>query len=220
MDAVFPRSYWNKRFRSFVNLSNVDPAWKSLIKLQKPPQDQIEVDRELDDLMQKKLTGREERLSEILYEADALTKDFSRALVMNDVSHPATAEVIDAIVIAGRLAHFHYKEQFQRPRPSQLRPDIAPVIDVPEHPAYPSGHANQHFMIAMALTEFAPQYQQRLFDIATRVSENREYAGVHFKSDTEAGKDLARQFFPFVRKAYAEEFDRARKEWPSPSPSP
>ena len=216
MDIVFPRGYWKKRFRSFVNLSNIDPAWKSAVTLQPPPQDPSEIDKELDELIQKKLSGRKDRLPEILYEAGALTKDFSRALVMNDVSHPGTAEVIDAILIAGRLAHFHYKDKFQRPRPSQLRPDIAPVIDVPEHPAYPSGHANQYFMIAMALTEFAPQYEQRMFDIATRVSENREYAGVHYASDTQAGKKLAEQFFPFVRRAYTQEFERARKEWPSP----
>ncbi|RAI01710.1 hypothetical protein DLJ53_09880 [Acuticoccus sediminis] len=214
---VFPRTYWTKRFRSFVNLSNLDPAWKN-IDLTPPPTNPAELHKETDELLEKKWNGRADRMAEIEFEADNLTPKFARLLVMNDTSHPATAEVIDAILIAGRLAHFYFKDKFNRCRPCQLEPDIDPVVDIPGHPSYPSGHSNQHHMIAFALTEFAPLYKQRLEEIAHRVAENREYAGVHYASDTRAGKELAQKFYPFVRKAYAPEFERARKEWPNPAP--
>lgn len=208
----FPRGYWKKRFRSFVNLSNLDPTWKQ-INLAPPPSDPTIIKKETDELLKKKENGRADRIEEIELEADQLTPKFSRILVMNDVSHPGTAEVIDAIIIAGRLAHFHFKEKFNRPRPSQLEPDIEPVIDNPGHPAYPSGHANQHYMIALALSEFVPVYEDKFKEIARRVAENREYAGVHYESDTAAGFQLAEQFFPYFKNAYKEEFDRAKAEW-------
>jgi len=215
-EFVFPRGYWLKRFRSFVNLSNLDPDWKN-IKLTPPPTDPGEIRRETEELLRKQGSEeREERLEEIEYEAHNLTPKFHRILVMNDVSHPHTAEVIDAAIIAGRLAHFHFKNIFNRARPSQIEPKISPPIDIPGHPAFPSGHGNQLYLIAQALSEFVPIHRARFFEIAHRVAENREYAGVHYASDTRAGIELAEAFYPYFREAYHEEFELARAEWPTP----
>ena len=65
----------------------------------------------------------------------------------------------------------------------------------------------------MALAEFAPHLSDRLTAIADRVAENREWAGVHYSSDSTAGRELARELYPEFRAAFGEDFDAAAGEW-------
>jgi membrane-associated phospholipid phosphatase len=71
---------------------------------------------------------------------------------------------------------------------------------VPGHAAYPSGHATQSFLIARCLAaavEGGPSAlaSEALDALANRIARNREIAGVHYPSDTAAGRDLAAQLF-------------------------
>ena len=52
-----------------------------------------------------------------------------------------------------------------------------------------------------------------LFRSAQRVAENREWAGIHYASDTRAGKQLARMFTPILEVALQEQMLEARAEW-------
>jgi membrane-associated phospholipid phosphatase len=115
----------------------------------------------------------------------------------------------------GTVVGCHYKKKFMRPRPSQLEPRLRPSLDVPAHAAYPSGHALQNFLIAQALAIVvqSDELTVELFNIAQRVAENREYAGLHYESDTIAGKQLAFAMFPAVQDAYRETFQSAAREW-------
>ena len=61
---------------------------------------------------------------------------------------------------------------------------------VPEHPGVPA-----------------------LFRSAQRVAENRESAGIHYPSDTRAGRQLARMFTPVLEVVLQEQMLRAREEW-------
>ncbi len=83
------------------------------------------------------------------------------------------------------------KKYFERPRPSELDPTLKTVIDNPPHAAYPSGHATQTYINALVLADFDPEnadvYKQFAIDVAHR----REIAGVHYPSDSEAGRGLA-----------------------------
>ena len=45
------------------------------------------------------------------------------------------------------------------------------------------------------------------------VAVNREWAGLHYASDSAAGKKLARAVFPYVERAYRETFAAAAREW-------
>ena len=53
----------------------------------------------------------------------------------------------------------------------------------------------------------------RVFAIARRVAENREWAGVHYRSDTEGGEELAREIFPIMRRAFERPIKAAIEEW-------
>lgn len=83
------------------------------------------------------------------------------------------------------------KFHFSRPRPNQIDPALTTVIPNPPHASYPSGHAGQSYITALVLSDFDPEneavYKQFAYDIAHR----REIAGVHYPSDTLAGRKLA-----------------------------
>ena len=88
------------------------------------------------------------------------------------------------------------KLAFDAPRPDVLSNQVQPMLPMPLHGSYPSGHATQAFAVAMLLTlltrndesnqgEVRPDSQ--LFRMAARVATNRTVAGVHFPSDSASG---------------------------------
>jgi hypothetical protein len=100
-------------------------------------------------------------------------------------------------------AYFFFKRYFARARPYHYLPKLvpatnAPVIGRPPHPAYPSGHATMSFLYAHLCAECIPKGKDAFFRLATRISLNRELAGVHFPSDTQAGIVLGRQLFEIM----------------------
>ena len=74
---------------------------------------------------------------------------------------------------------------------------IIPTIDPPQHPSYPSGHSIQSYFIAYILSEKYPDKRQYFINVATKIAVNREYAGVHYESDTKFGKLVAQKIFKY-----------------------
>jgi hypothetical protein len=100
----------------------------------------------------------------------------------------------------------HYKYKFNRPRPSQLSNRIMPPIDPPGHASYPSGHATEAYLVSgllglvMQLNDPAAPPPGSLERLADRIARNREVLGVHYRSDSEAGRDLAAKTLPLLRR--------------------
>lgn len=84
-----------------------------------------------------------------------------------------------------------YKMHFSRPRPSQLDDTLPLVIENPPHAAYPSGHATQTYMIALVLSDFDPEHADYYKQLSLDIAHRREVAGVHYPSDSVAGRKLA-----------------------------
>ena len=86
---------------------------------------------------------------------------------------------------------------------------------MPSHAAYPSNHAFQSFAVAHVLQWMIPEHPgiTALFGRARRVAENREWAGLHYASDTEAGRDLAARVAPYLIEAMDEAIHHALREW-------
>ena len=84
------------------------------------------------------------------------------------------------------------KEKYNRVRPYRLDTTIKPTIDLPGHPAYPSGHATQMYFISKLLSKKYPDKSDKYDEIAYKIAKNREYAGVHYESDTKYGKEIAK----------------------------
>lgn len=122
-------------------------------------------------------------------------------------------EEIEPVILRQKVA-------FDRVRPDKLDPTLTTAIDVPEHPAYPSGHATQSFAVAFLLGMINPERQSVYERDALRIAVNREIAGVHYPSDSAAGKILASQVVSFLiqHQSVAKLIEEARAEWSVTTP--
>lgn len=117
------------------------------------------------------------------------------------------------------VAVFTFKHRFNRVRPSilgkQMGKDFGNLIDIPAHPAYPSGHATGAFTMAYLLQELDPKNARVYLKDALRIARNREIAGLHYPSDTEAGRLLARQIADalLANPRFQTLLKSARSEW-------
>jgi hypothetical protein len=183
------------------------------------------VKEELDELVWRQDHPQiDERTDDILDEAVDFTPRFLHAFGIDPQIHVNTVRLIETVVLVGFGAAAHYKLGFKRPRPSQLERRLVPSILVPAHYAFPSGHATQAYLVMEALISvFAGtslvrigRYEpaENLRRIAVDVAENREWAGVHYPSDSEAGKRLAKAiWFEGKGKWFKPLLDAAREEW-------
>jgi len=113
---------------------------------------------------------------------------------MHPLRVPWTMELL---AVAFRLAHFveqRMKHTLACRRPSDLSPQIQPIIQVPGHASFPSGHATEAFIAAIVLYELLRSCGRadtstgmQLMRLASRIAINRTVAGVHFPVDSVAG---------------------------------
>ncbi|MEM5474119.1 phosphatase PAP2 family protein [Hoeflea sp. AS60] len=212
----FQRRYWDAEARVTLGMTRFleNSAWKET-EIPLPPTTEDVIQAEIDELLAKQFnhTDREARRHDIMEERFEVSPKFKRCLLFSAASHPRTCEIVTAMVITGRPIIFYFKDRFNRARPSQMFAEIEPMIDVPGHPAYPSGHSFQSHLIAHALSDMAPLAREHMFAIAASVAENREWAGLHYRSDSQEGRNLAHRLFPEIRSAFSELFEEARSEW-------
>ncbi len=107
------------------------------------------------------------------------------------------------------------KKDMQRPRPSQLDPTLTTAVPVQHHSSYPSGHAAQAYASALVLAKADPENADKYKQIALDIAHRREVAGVHFHSDSVAGRMLAEQVVAemFGKPAIKERLELAKKEF-------
>jgi membrane-associated phospholipid phosphatase len=77
-------------------------------------------------------------------------------------------------------------------RPSQLDPELKTVVSPPNHPSYPSAHGCISTAAAVVLARLFPGDADTLLAIGKESAEARIYAGIHYRSDIDAGQALGR----------------------------
>lgn len=105
---------------------------------------------------------------------------------------PKTAEILRQTSKAADPVLNNAKKNWQRPRPYMRSTLIAPVVGKPgDAGSYPSGHtygmAVPMFLLSAAFPTHAVEFDEKTH----RVMWGRIVGGVHFPSDTEAGRLLA-----------------------------
>jgi acid phosphatase (class A) len=159
-------------------------------------------DSEIDYLISLKSIRTPEKIDEIKKEINVTGMFFNSVSLIKyfDSSQYYFGDEFEKYFIEVSTLVLFEKEKFDRVRPHILEPGIDPIIDVPEHPAYPSGHATQAYFAAYYLSSKFPENQKQYFKDAERIAHNREIAGVHYPSDSAAGKILAEQYFAIISK--------------------
>lgn len=104
-----------------------------------------------------------------------------------------TQRVLHQVMQDATYYIFSLKAQYNRPRPYQLEPMLQ-QLEAPGHAAYPSGHASASYIHAYLLSIILPEYKEQLLGTAYDMAFSREVRGVHYPSDSEAGRKLAQQF--------------------------
>lgn len=98
----------------------------------------------------------------------------------------------------------YFKNKFNRKRPYQVAKESG--IEYPKiktetgvTPSYPSGHAMNSYFVAEILSRKYPEKKKEIFELADQISLGRVQLGVHYPSDIEAGKLLAKKILPYYK---------------------
>jgi membrane-associated phospholipid phosphatase len=78
-------------------------------------------------------------------------------------------------------------------RPSQADPGITLAFALPNHPSYPSGHSCITGAIMTVLMDAFPSERPLLEENITLAGLSRVYAGIHYRFDIEAGREIGRR---------------------------
>jgi hypothetical protein len=127
------------------------------------------------------------------YWSDAIgRKLFEHNLHLNP---PRAARVYAAANVAaydGFVACFDAKYAYWGIRPDQYDTTYRPLVPTPPFPGYPSGHAMMSGMYSELYAWFFPEESANFRKKAKDAAESRFQAGIHFRSDNEAGLEMGR----------------------------
>jgi acid phosphatase (class A) len=129
-------------------------------------------------------------------------------------SLPKTADLIAHVWQDASFFIWTYKYKYLRVRPYKFDPRIQNLEDT-EWAAYPSGHASNSYVNAFIYQELAPEFADVFMKDAYDMAHSREIIGVHYPSDSEAGRILARQLVNllFQNEKFVKDFNAVKKEW-------
>jgi acid phosphatase (class A) len=113
-------------------------------------------------------------------------------------------------------SHFIWaaKYKYLRIRPYKIDANIKNLEET-NWAAYPSGHAANSYVNAYIYQELAPDFADTFIKDAYDMAHSREIIGVHYPSDSEASRILARQLVNklFQNEKFLKDFELAKKEW-------
>jgi membrane-associated phospholipid phosphatase len=89
------------------------------------------------------------------------------------------------------IACWEAKYTYWAIRPFQLDLEFKPTFATPNHPSYPAAHACSSIAITKVLGYLFPRDAEALDALGERAAESRIWAGIHYRSDIVAGRQLA-----------------------------
>ena len=113
-----------------------------------------------------------------------------------DTNPPRAARVYALVSIAfydSLIACWDAKYTYWAIRPNQLDPTITTLFPNPNHPSYPSAHASLSGGQGEVLAYLFPRDAEFIRNFEAESSNSRLWAGIHYRSDIDAGLALSRQ---------------------------
>lgn len=135
-------------------------------------------------------------------------------------SLPKTTELLARVYHDAMIHVVELKLHYARPRPHHLEPGLRAADERIPHGSYPSGHSFASYVNAGVLARLAPRHRDALARSAREMAWSRELLGVHYPSDSEAGRIFADDFvrFLFENAAFRQDFAAAQQEWAAVAP--
>ena len=186
----------NERDQRWMNKKHplVTIDWKEILPA--PPKNTSEVTRlELKEVERLTRSLSNEQFDLVMAVNDEPLHVFEPYLKRHSLHYPK--ELVDLALdniypIWLKLKYYH-----KRARPFQIAPHFGSVISViqtstHQTPAYPSGHQTEGATIAEVLCSVYPEHKSSFHEASALVGTARLLQGVHYPSDNEAGKRLAK----------------------------
>lgn len=123
---------------------------------------------------------------------------------------PNAAAVFERVSEDSYAAAKLIKNRYRRPRPPLADPELTPCVSLPKGFSYPSFHATAARLYALILTELDPARAPEFMARAEEAALARNVGGVHYPSDSEAGKAIADAFYRELRRSPAFNSDLER----------
>lgn len=138
---------------------------------------------------------RDARFEEILSQTGVPWALWGAPVGLQPSRHPRTLELLGCALQMASAMYYRLKHEFACPRPAAYSPLVLPIIDTPGHGAFPSGHSTESFLVTRILRELVGEQPGSTVDlylnkVAGGIARNREFAGVHFPVDSQAGRLL------------------------------
>ncbi len=132
---------------------------------------------------------------------------------------PQTTELLSRVIHDSMVYMVEFKLKYARPRPYTIEPNLKVAQPLP-HGAFPSGHSFGSYVNAELVARLAPDRRDELINAAQEFAWSREMLGVHYPSDSEAGRIWAAEFvkFLFENKKFVKDFETVKKEWAQKRP--
>lgn len=140
---------------------------------------------------------RQDRLPEILSQADEILQFYDAVTGLDRTGAPRLSELLETVWEVGTLVVMALKNEIAELRPYQRNDAVQPLILTPGHGSLPSGHATMSALASELLCALRfrndPERCDQLDQLARRIAFNRVVAGVHFQMDSFAGYELGRR---------------------------
>ncbi len=211
---------WNPEYLAYTRKEPqlLSANWQQQITLTPPPANDSAITRQELQMLLTRLSERPAAQQGIMDERDVnlfRLGELRYGDLMDAEKYPATKALLDAVYHDLGVVTFSVKKYFDRVRPSFLEPKLELLIPNPGHPAYPSGHSTCAHTFALILGDLVPAQKEAMWRDAGLIADRREIAGVHYASDSEAGRQLAQQMYQAFQQspAYQEKFKAAAAEW-------
>lgn len=101
---------------------------------------------------------------------------------------PKTKALFDVLFADVKSVTAPAKVAFARSRPPLVDASLSTCMPLEKTPSYPSGHAARGWLMALVLSEMAPEYANRLLARGLAYGDSRVVCAEHFPSDVEAGR--------------------------------
>lgn len=128
---------------------------------------------------------------------------------------PKTTELLARVYHDAMIQVVELKLHYARPRPHHLEPRLRAADERIPHGSYPSGHSFASHVNAEVVARLAPRHKETLLQSAREMAWSRELLGVHYPSDSEAGRIFAQDFVRFLldNPTFRHDFAAAQQEW-------
>ena len=197
----------------YVPATDVD-----LTKILPPPpaQDSAQTKKEIDEM----LAFQESRTDKMVKyaQADQEISVFRFSDIMGEKftkeNLPFTGEFFHNVTANASIISGPAKDFWKRPRPSVFDARVKPCVKVPPNAAYPSGHSTAGNLMAIILANMVPEKSAEIYGRGWDFAVNRIIGGVHYRSDSEAGRMAATVIaaFMFRNPDFMADYERSRTE--------